>query len=127
MSGGDAVRSYRRELDLDSAVARTEFQSGNSRLAREVFAAAAPRMAVPLGWKNTELGVFEMMMPLVYGLAVVLGFIGVKLYNDYLSDTVYLRYATASPAIDPETGNVYAQGTQGILATFTPAPIVEER
>jgi len=42
------------------------------------------------------------------------------LSNDYLSDTVYLRYATASPAIDPETGNVYIQGTQGILAALTP-------
>jgi len=42
------------------------------------------------------------------------------LYNDYLSDTIYLRYATASPAIDAETGNVYMQGTQGILAAFTP-------
>lgn len=41
------------------------------------------------------------------------------LYNDYLSDTIYLRYATASPAIDPETGDVYIQGTQGILAAFT--------
>jgi OPA family glycerol-3-phosphate transporter-like MFS transporter len=36
------------------------------------FAAAAPRLAVPLGWKNADLGVFETMMPLVYGLAVVL-------------------------------------------------------
>ncbi|HMP82072.1 MAG TPA: PQQ-binding-like beta-propeller repeat protein [Verrucomicrobiota bacterium] len=42
------------------------------------------------------------------------------LYNDFLSDTIYLRYATASPAIDPETGNVFIQGTQGILAGFTP-------
>jgi outer membrane protein assembly factor BamB len=42
-----------------------------------------------------------------------------QLYNDYLSDTIYIRYATASPAIDPETGNVYMQGTQGILAAFT--------
>ncbi len=42
-----------------------------------------------------------------------------QLYNDYLSDTIYLRYATASPAIDAETGNVYMQGTQGILAGFT--------
>jgi len=42
------------------------------------------------------------------------------LYNDFLSDTIYLRYATASPAIDPETGNVYMQGTQGLLAAFTP-------
>lgn len=41
------------------------------------------------------------------------------LYGDFLSDTIYLRYATASPAIDPETGNVYLQGTQGILAAFT--------
>lgn len=43
-----------------------------------------------------------------------------QLYNDFISDTIYLRYATAAPAIDPATGNVYAQGTQGILAGFTP-------
>ena len=43
-----------------------------------------------------------------------------QLYNDFLSDTVYLRYATATPAIDPETGNVFSQGSQGILAGFTP-------
>jgi outer membrane protein assembly factor BamB len=40
-------------------------------------------------------------------------------YNDFLSDTIYLRYATSSPAVDPETGNVYVQGTQGILGAFT--------
>jgi outer membrane protein assembly factor BamB len=43
-----------------------------------------------------------------------------QLFNDYLSDTIYLRYGTSSPAVDPETGNVYMQGTQGILAAFTP-------
>ncbi|MBC8003387.1 MAG: PQQ-binding-like beta-propeller repeat protein [Opitutaceae bacterium] len=42
-----------------------------------------------------------------------------KRYNDFLSDTIYLRYATASPAVDPESGNVYMQGTQGILAALT--------
>ena len=42
------------------------------------------------------------------------------LYNDYLSDTVYLRYATSSPTIDPETGNIFIQGTQGLLAAFSP-------
>src|SRR5436190_22929772 len=42
------------------------------------------------------------------------------LFNDFISDTIYLRYATASPAIDPATGNVFIQGTQGILAGFTP-------
>jgi len=40
-------------------------------------------------------------------------------YNDYLSDIIYLRYGTSSPAIDAETGNVYMQGTQGIIAGFT--------
>jgi outer membrane protein assembly factor BamB len=40
-------------------------------------------------------------------------------YNDFLSDTIYLRYATSSPTVDPETGQVYMQGTQGILAGFT--------
>ena len=43
-----------------------------------------------------------------------------QLFSDYLSDTIYLRYATSTPAIDPETGNIYIQGTQGILAGFTP-------
>ncbi len=42
------------------------------------------------------------------------------LYNDYLSDIIYQRYATSSAAVDPETGNVYMQGTQGTLAAFTP-------
>ena len=42
-----------------------------------------------------------------------------KLYLDFLSDTIYLRYSTSSPAIDPETGNVYIQDTQGIFAGFT--------
>src|SRR5438552_2752093 len=37
-------------------------------------------------------------------------------YSDFLSDTIYLRYATSSPTIDPETCDVYMQGTQGILA-----------
>jgi outer membrane protein assembly factor BamB len=39
-----------------------------------------------------------------------------RLYNDFLSDTIYQRYATSSPAVDSETGDVYMQGTQGILA-----------
>jgi len=43
-----------------------------------------------------------------------------QVYNDYLSDSIYLRYATASPEIDPETGNIFMQGTQGILASFSP-------
>ena len=41
------------------------------------------------------------------------------LYNDFLSDTIYQRYATSSATVDPETGDVFMQGTQGILAAFT--------
>jgi OPA family glycerol-3-phosphate transporter-like MFS transporter len=35
------------------------------------YTAAASYLAGPFGWRNTELGIFETMMPLVYGLAVV--------------------------------------------------------
>ncbi|MEY2599493.1 MAG: hypothetical protein RLZZ142_1752 [Verrucomicrobiota bacterium] len=41
------------------------------------------------------------------------------LFNDFLSDTIYLRYSTSSPAIDAETGNVYVQGTQGLFTCFS--------
>lgn len=41
------------------------------------------------------------------------------LENDFLSDIIYLRYATGSPTVDPETGNVFVQGGQGILSCFT--------
>src|SRR5262249_39840966 len=41
------------------------------------------------------------------------------LYNDFLSDTIYQRYATSSTAVDPETGDVFMQGTQGILAALS--------
>lgn len=40
------------------------------------------------------------------------------LENDFLSDIIYLRYATGAPTVDPETGNVYVQGTQGMLTCF---------
>src|SRR5436190_6824320 len=40
-------------------------------------------------------------------------------YDDFLSDTIYLRYATSNPTVDAETGDVYMQGTQGIFAALT--------
>jgi outer membrane protein assembly factor BamB len=43
-----------------------------------------------------------------------------RLYSDYLSDTVYLRYATSSPTVDAETGTVFFQGTQGVFTGLTP-------
>jgi MFS transporter, OPA family, glycerol-3-phosphate transporter len=41
-------------------------------MTRYNYTALAPTLADILGWRNTELGVFETMMPLVYGLSVVL-------------------------------------------------------
>ena len=41
-------------------------------MTRYNYTAVSPILADILGWKNTELGVFETIMPLVYGLSVVL-------------------------------------------------------
>ena len=41
-------------------------------------------------------------------------------FNDFLSDIIYTRYSSSSPTIDPETGNLFFQGTQGLFASFTP-------
>jgi alpha-L-fucosidase 2 len=46
MAGGDAVTNYRRELDLDTAVARTTFQLGSVVHVREVFASAVDQVIV---------------------------------------------------------------------------------
>lgn len=42
-----------------------------------------------------------------------------RMYSDFLSDIIYGRYATSNPAIDPETGQIYMQGSQGLLMGFT--------
>jgi outer membrane protein assembly factor BamB len=42
-----------------------------------------------------------------------------QLFNDFLSDVVYLRYANSSPSVDSETGNVYMQNSSGLFAAFT--------
>ncbi|HTY10931.1 MAG TPA: MFS transporter [Bacteroidota bacterium] len=41
-------------------------------MTRYNYTAVAPTLADLFGWKNTDLGVFETLMPLVYGLSVVL-------------------------------------------------------
>jgi outer membrane protein assembly factor BamB len=42
-----------------------------------------------------------------------------QLFNDFLSDVVYLRYANSSPSVDAETGNVYIQNSSGLFIAFT--------
>ena len=42
-----------------------------------------------------------------------------KRFSDYLSDVIYNRYAIGAPTVDPETGNVYLQLTNGRCVAFT--------
>ena len=42
-----------------------------------------------------------------------------KRFSDYISDVVYNRYAVGAPTIDPETGNVYLQLSNGRCVAFT--------
>lgn len=43
-----------------------------------------------------------------------------KRFSDYISDVVYNRYGIGSPVIDPKTGNVYLQTSNGRCVAFTP-------
>ncbi len=42
-----------------------------------------------------------------------------RLFSDYISDIVYERYGIGSHVIDPETGNVYLQLSNGRCVAFT--------
>jgi MFS transporter, OPA family, glycerol-3-phosphate transporter len=86
-------------------------------MTRYNYTAVAPTLADLLGWKNTDLGIFETLMPLVYGLSVVLngpfadrtggkkaflfGAVGVALMN-FLFGMASL--AVVSPAVWAGTG-----------------------
>ncbi|HLX63527.1 MAG TPA: PQQ-binding-like beta-propeller repeat protein [Planctomycetota bacterium] len=43
-----------------------------------------------------------------------------RLYNDFLSDTIYLRYASSAPVVDPESGNIFTLGSQGFMSAYDP-------
>ncbi|MGB6219655.1 PQQ-binding-like beta-propeller repeat protein [Haloferula sp.] len=40
-------------------------------------------------------------------------------FSDYISDVVYNRYGIGAPIVDPETGNVYLQTSNGRCVAFT--------
>lgn len=65
MAGLGEVGEYRRELDLDSAVARTRFSAGGIDIVREVFATAADgvlvlRIAADAGLPETRLSLVSL-------------------------------------------------------------------
>jgi len=41
-------------------------------------------------------------------------------FSDFISDIIYDRYAIGSPAIDPQSGNIYLMTTPGILFAASP-------
>ena len=54
-------------------------------MTRYNFAATMSELSRTFGWTNTQLGIFETMMPLVYGLSVV--------FNGPLADRIGGRKA----------------------------------
>ncbi len=45
--------------------------------------------------------------------------------NDFLSDTIYYRYAIGSPTIDPQTGNIYAMTANGVFTAYSRDGIIQ--
>jgi OPA family glycerol-3-phosphate transporter-like MFS transporter len=98
-------------------------------MTRYNYTAVSPVLASILGWKNTELGVFETMMPLVYGLSVVLngpladriggkkaflfGAIGVAIMNFLFGCAAF---AIVTPAVWEGTGMTRHVVTPAVLS-----------
>jgi len=41
-------------------------------------------------------------------------------FRDFISDIIYNRYSIGAPSVDPETGNIYAQTSPGLLVCVSP-------
>ena len=80
-------------------------------MTRYNFAATMSELSKTFGWTNTQLGVFETMMPLVYGLSVVL--------NGPLADRIGGRKAFLFGAVGVTVMNFAFGGCT--LAVLTPA------
>src|SRR5579862_7965988 len=84
MSAHTASSSSTSSAALPSEFKNPEFRSRRNQnwivlgvmyaffyMTRYNFAAVMVNLSATFGWTNTQLGVFETMMPLVYGLSVV--------------------------------------------------------
>ena len=40
-------------------------------------------------------------------------------FADFISDIVYNRYAVGAPAVDPESGNIFLQSTNGLVMALS--------
>lgn len=83
-------------------------------MSRYNFAAVMVNLAATFGWTNTQLGVFETMMPLVYGLSVV--------FNGPLADRIGGRRAFLTGAVGVTVMNflfglcIYAVQVPAVMA-----------
>jgi OPA family glycerol-3-phosphate transporter-like MFS transporter len=111
-------------------------------MTRYNYTAVNAQLAEQLGWNNTQLGVFETVMPLVYGLSVFLngpladriggkkaflfGAVGVFVMNLLFGACLLLVTAPAVWALDPAKHRVVVQAAtlggglspRGLLATM---------
>jgi outer membrane protein assembly factor BamB len=69
-----------------------------------------------MGWKGTGPDLQEMLVALDAETGALVWEHG---ENDFLSDTVYDRYAIGAPVVDAETGNVYAMTANGVFSAFS--------
>jgi OPA family glycerol-3-phosphate transporter-like MFS transporter len=107
-------------------------------MTRYNFAATMSELSKTFGWTNTQLGIFETMMPLVYGLSVVLngpladriggrkaflfGAVGVVVMNFAFGACTL---AVASPAVMAGTGHDAHVVTAAVLrGGFTPGSLL---
>ncbi len=81
-------------------------------MSRYNFAAVMVNLAATFGWTNTELGIFETTMPLVYGLSVV--------FNGPIADRIGGRKAFLFGAI----GVVVMNLLFGLCTSFVEVPAV---
>jgi OPA family glycerol-3-phosphate transporter-like MFS transporter len=81
-------------------------------MSRYNFAAVMVNLAGTFGWTNTDLGIFETAMPLIYGLSVV--------FNGPIADRIGGRKAFLFGAV----GVVVMNGLFGLCVSFVDVPAV---
>jgi alpha-L-fucosidase 2 len=129
------IKGYRRELDLRTGIVRTEYEKGNARYTREVFASSPDDVIVML--LRTEKGKLNVRITLKRerdanvtadnGSLVMTGQVMDKDSPESGPGGVHMQFAARLEA-RPEDGNVstsgdtlIVQGTSSLLLMFTAA------
>ena len=70
-----------------------------------------------LGYRGTQKDLIELLVCLDEASGKV---IWEKSFPHFLTDIIYHRFALGSPTIDPDTGNIFAMLSTGLICSFTP-------